>query len=132
MNPWVALPLLTSEPDWDGDNAVVIPRERWDAARSIHSPMVTFLGSSACVSPCGDGSIHLEWVVSPKTEPRVALTLELDARDRLTWTLRKFTANPEGGTRHVQTQWGQVDGDVVGCVMRVLESRGIQVHGRVA
>lgn len=58
----------TAEPDWDCERGHAIPREQWELARRFAEAMgppseAMGLVSDPFFSPCGDGTIHVEWTV---------------------------------------------------------------------
>jgi hypothetical protein len=88
---------LTSVPDWDGHNGQVIPLEIWDQVSRIARQAFDLAGIPF-VSPCGDGTVHLEWT----SKENQSFTLEVSKLESLIWTIR--TRNQE--SRHVSTRFG--------------------------
>lgn len=72
---FVKLSRLTQQPNWDLEGGEVISEAQWQIAERFYAKVKVAQGNqwkAPYVSPCGDGSIHMTWVL-----PKRRLNLEI-------------------------------------------------------
>ncbi len=76
----------TARPDWDSDGGMAIPLSEWTRAMHLFTKASMLVSKMArpFISPCGDGTIHIEWL----KPDRKRLIIELYG-SAICWSLRR-------------------------------------------